>query len=39
MCILEVNTDGPDVLRLEGWLLADELSLVPGFALVDGFHD
>ena len=36
--ILEVETDGPDVLRLEGWLLTDELSFFPGLALVDGFH-
>jgi hypothetical protein len=36
--ILEIDADGPDALRLEGRLLADELTLVPGFALVDGFH-
>lgn len=39
MGILQVDADGPDVLRLERGLLADELSLVPGFALVDSFHD
>lgn len=33
--VLEVDSDRPDVLRLEGRLLPDELSLVPGFALVD----
>jgi hypothetical protein len=38
MRILEVDTDGPDVLWLKGRLLAYELSLVPGFALVDSFH-
>jgi hypothetical protein len=32
MCILKVNSDRPDVLGLERWLLADELPLVPGFA-------
>ena len=34
MGILEVNADGPDVLGLKGWLLADELSFVPGFAFL-----
>lgn len=29
---------GPDVLRLEGRLLANEFALVPGFALLVGFH-
>jgi hypothetical protein len=29
MRILEVDTDGPDVLRLERGLLADQLPLVP----------
>lgn len=28
MRILEVDADGPYVLRLEGWLLADEFPLV-----------
>jgi hypothetical protein len=39
MGILEVDSDGPDVFRLEWWFLTDELSLVPGFTLVDSFHD
>lgn len=38
MGILEVDADGSDVLGLERWLLADELSLVPGFAFADDFH-
>jgi hypothetical protein len=29
MCILEVDTDGPDVLWLERGLLADQLPRVP----------
>jgi hypothetical protein len=39
MGFLKADADGPDVLGLERWLLADEFSLVPGFALVGGFHD
>jgi hypothetical protein len=39
MCVLQVDADGPDVLGLEGWLLADELALVPGFALLIGFQN
>jgi hypothetical protein len=38
MGVLEVDSDGPDVLRLEGRFLTDEFALVPCFALVDGFH-
>ena len=38
MGILKMDSNGPDVLRLEGWLLTDELSVVPGFAFVDSFH-
>lgn len=38
MGILKVDSNGLDVLRLEGWLLADELSFVPGFTFVDSFH-
>ncbi len=38
MCVLEVNANRSDILRLEGWLLADQLLLVPGFAFCDGFH-
>jgi hypothetical protein len=34
MVVLQVDTDRPDILGLEGWLLADQLALVPGFALV-----
>lgn len=33
-----MDADGPDVLGFQRWLLADELSLVPCFAFVDGFH-
>ena len=32
MGVLKVDADGPDVLRLERWLLADEFAFVPGFA-------
>ncbi len=38
MGVLEEDADAPDVLGLTRWLLADELSLVPGFAFVDGFY-
>lgn len=38
MGVLEINSNGPDVLRLQGRLLADELALVPCFALLRGFH-
>jgi deoxyribodipyrimidine photolyase len=36
--ILEIDANGPDVLRLEGRFLTDEFAFVPGFAIVDGFH-
>jgi hypothetical protein len=39
MCVLKVNSDSPDVLRLQGWFLSDELSLVPHFAFFRDFHD
>ncbi len=32
VCVLKVNANRPDVLQLEGWLLAYQFSLVPGFA-------
>ena len=35
---LEVESDGPDILRLERWLLADQLAFVPGLASLVGFH-
>jgi hypothetical protein len=38
MGILKVDADGPDVLGFERWLLANQLSLVLGFAFFDGFH-
>jgi len=36
--ILEVDSDGPDVLGFEWWLLADQLAFVPGFPSLIGFH-
>ena len=36
--ILEVDSDGPDVLGLEWRLLADQLAFVPGFPSLIGFH-
>ncbi len=39
MGILEVDSDRPDILRLEMSLLADEFSLFSGFAFRFGFHD
>ena len=39
MRVLKVNSDGPDVLRLERWLLADQLAFVPRFPVLSGFHD
>lgn len=38
MPVLQVYPDSPDALGLERRLLADELSLVPGFAFLSGFH-
>jgi hypothetical protein len=38
MRVLQVDPNGPDVLRLEGRLLPDEFPLIPGFALLVGFH-
>ena len=39
MGILQVDSDRPDIFWLQRWLLADELSLVPGFAFRVGFPD
>lgn len=38
MFVLEVNSDRPDVLGLQGWLLADQFAFVPGFPVLSGFH-
>jgi hypothetical protein len=39
VAVLQVYPNGQDFLWFEGWLLADEFALVPGFALVRcGFH-
>jgi len=35
--MLAVELDGPDILRLERWLLADQLAFVPGLASLIGF--
>jgi hypothetical protein len=44
-CELQLRPNGPDVLRLQRWLRADQLALIPGSApgrdnagLVDGLH-
>jgi len=39
--VLQMNTDGPDVLGFERCLLAHQLPLVPGFPMrmFTGFHD
>jgi hypothetical protein len=37
--ILELNPDGPNVLRLQGWLLSNQLALIPGFQVTSRFHD
>ncbi len=39
MRALKLNTDCPDVLRLERRLLTDQLAFVPGFPVLSGFHD
>jgi len=36
--ILKMNTDRPDVLGLERWLLPYQFAFVPGFPRVIGFH-
>ncbi len=35
MCVLAVDSDGPDVFRLVGRFLTYEFSLVPSFALAE----
>jgi hypothetical protein len=37
--VLKVNSDSPDVLRLQRWFLADELVIVPRLAFAYAFHD
>jgi hypothetical protein len=39
MRVLKLNSDGPDVLRLQRWLLTDQLAFVPGFPVMSRFHD
>lgn len=39
MRILEVDANSLYVFWFEGRFLADQLPLIPGFSLVDGFHD
>jgi hypothetical protein len=39
MRILELNPDSPDVLRLQGWFLTNQLAFVPGFPVMSRFHD
>jgi hypothetical protein len=36
--ILKVDSDRPNIFRLERWFLADELALVPSVAFLQGFH-
>jgi hypothetical protein len=38
MRVLKLNSDGPDVLRLQRRLLTDQFAFVPGFPVVIGFH-
>ncbi|KVW95898.1 hypothetical protein ABW22_09285 [Thiobacillus denitrificans] len=38
MFVLEVDSDGPDVLGFEWWLLADQLAFVPRLTRLIGFH-
>ena len=38
MCVLELNPDRPDVLRLQRRLLTDKFAFVPGFPMLSGFH-
>ena len=38
MSILEMYSNGPDVLWLQRGLLADQLAFVPGFSVLGGFH-
>jgi len=33
-----MDSNGPDVLWPEWWLLADQLAFVPGFVSLIGFH-
>jgi hypothetical protein len=39
MGVLKLNSDCPDVLRLQRWFLADQLAFVPGSPVLSGFHD
>jgi hypothetical protein len=34
MRVLQLNPDGPDVLRLQWWLLTNQLAFVPGFPVL-----
>jgi hypothetical protein len=36
--VLEMDSDGPDVLGLERWLLADQPAFVPRFPKLIVFH-
>ena len=38
MFVLQVESNGPDILWLERWLLAYQLAFVPGLAGLVGFH-
>lgn len=37
--ILQVNSNGPDVLWLQRWLLADQFAFVPWFPALSELHD
>jgi hypothetical protein len=39
MRVLKVDSDGPDVLRLQRRLLTNRFAFVPGFPAVIGFHN
>lgn len=39
MRVLQLNQDGPDVLRLQRRFLTNQLAFVPGLAVKIRFHD
>ena len=36
---LQIDSDSPDVFRLQRLLLTDQLSFVPGLPVLSGFHE
>jgi hypothetical protein len=39
MGVLWLNSDRPDVLLRQRWLLTDQLAFTPGLTVLIGFHD